>query len=75
MHRHIVLDEFYTLNGSNYQNGTRGGPPRAQKHGLVQWWTGPKPGPFFNGAIYLKLVWTFFNFFRLKIYIIYYTKI
>ncbi|KAL7217682.1 hypothetical protein ACSBR2_011009 [Camellia fascicularis] len=30
---HIVLDEFYTLNGSDYQNGTRSGPPRTQQHG------------------------------------------
>ena len=30
-YKHIVLDEFYTLNGSNYQNGTRDGAPQAEQ--------------------------------------------
>ncbi|KAL7204506.1 hypothetical protein ACSBR2_017558 [Camellia fascicularis] len=38
-------NEFYTLNGSDYRNGTHGGPARAQQHPLVRSQTGGKPIP------------------------------
>ncbi|KAL7261100.1 hypothetical protein ACSBR1_006697 [Camellia fascicularis] len=44
-HHGSLLDEFYTLNGSDYQNGTRDGPLRAQQHGPVRLRTGQKPFP------------------------------
>ncbi|KAL7261948.1 hypothetical protein ACSBR1_000358 [Camellia fascicularis] len=49
--RHIVLDEFYTLNGSDYQNGTRGGPLWTQQHGPVRLRTGQKSCSIFYGVL------------------------
>ncbi|KAL7243662.1 hypothetical protein ACSBR1_015968 [Camellia fascicularis] len=46
--RHIVIDEFYMLNRSDYRHGTRGGLSRAQQYPLGRSRIEGKPNPFPN---------------------------